>query len=217
MKTRRVLRKFTVKDGVFLCEGLGYGNLGGVRAYLPDGTKAEIAIYEDVPSKRELVVPENAVWQRDLLTSCNVTWCLSHGTANICGKVIQPRCNNERWHAVVFKKDGNHEHLLCESECGAKQFIYQRLADTNVAGFSWKEPEPDWSRYEVLTLWYVANNHWVHFRTAHASPNKIMQELFLEPFETLKKQRYDAVLLEGRLPDDSVEIIVRWPEEEKGN
>ena len=212
MKTRRVLKEFTVKDGVFLYEGFGYGNLGEVMAYLPDGTKAELAVYVDVPPKRELVTPTDAVWQRDMLDR-KMSWCLSHHTMGIVGKVTQPLEINNDWHAVVFQEDGNHEHLLCGSEIEAKRFIYEHLADTNTAGFSWKKTEPDWSRYDVVTLWYVANNHWVHFRTAHALSNKIMQELFLEPFETLKKQRYDAVLLEGRLSDGSVETIDRWPEE----
>lgn len=217
MKTRRVLREFTVKDGVFLYEGFGYGNLGGVRAYLPDNTKVELAVYEEVPPKRKLVAPDDMVWQRDMLDR-KMSWCLSHHTMGIVGKVTQPLEANNDWHAVVFKEDGDHEHLLCESEFGAKQFIYRGLADDNIAGFYWKEPKLDWSRYECVTLWYKGLDSWVHFRTTSVMSIKHMRELFLEPFENFKKH-YPKLLLEGRLLDGTTEIIDWWerPEGENGN
>lgn len=216
MNTRRVLREFTVKDGVFLHEGFSYGNLGGVRAYLPDGTKAELAVYVDSPPKRELVTPTDAVWQRDMLDR-KMSWCLSHHTMGIVGKVTQPLEINNDWHAVVFQEDGNHEHLLCGSEIEAKRFIYEHLADTNTAGFSWKTPEPDWSRYECVTAWRrYADRQWRKNSTLF--PNIADIGDILDYHEQSKKGVIESgsvnlALIEGRLPDGSVEIIDRW---EKG-
>lgn len=67
MKTRRVIQKLKVKDGEFFYEGIGYGSMGVEREKFPDGTEAELAVYEDVPSKRELVVPEGMKWDENAL------------------------------------------------------------------------------------------------------------------------------------------------------
>ena len=208
MKTRRVLREFTVKDGVFEYEGFRYESLGGVRAYLPDGTKAELAVYTDVPSKRELVVPEGISWQRNLMRhkTKGQEYLLSINDGSLIGSV---REYDDKWFWRVGYY-GMSGWRLTRGE--ADRAIYEAFADLNRHGFSWKTIEPDWSRYDVVTIWYKTKFGWTHYMTSEARMNAML----LESFEHFRKPVYFAVSLEGRLPDGSVEIIDRWEKEEKG-
>ena len=208
MNTRRVLREFTVKDGVFLHEGFSYGNLGGVRAYLPDGTKAELAVYVDSPPKRELVVPEGISWQRNLMRhkTKGQEYLLSINDGSLIGSVREVD-DKWFWRAGYYGMSG---WRLTRGE--ADRAIYEAFADLNRHGFSWKTIEPDWARYDVVTIWYKTNFGWTHYMTSEARMNAML----LKSFEDFKKQNYFAVSLEGRLPDGSVEIIDRWEKEEKG-
>ena len=200
MKTRRVIQKLKVKDGEFIYEGIGYGSMGVEREKFPDGTKAELAVYVDSPPKRELVVPEGVKW--------------------ITSNVYQDRerlIQNDVEIAMVQRDGGwciqeGDDLKRAKSLDAAKQACIEAMATANINGFSWKTIEPDWSRYDVVTIWYKTKFGWTHYMTSEARMNAML----LESFEHFRKPVYFAVSLEGRLPDGSVEIIDRWEKEEKG-
>lgn len=189
---------------------------------IPLGKTIKLVVEEDVPPKRELVVPDDAVWQRDMLDR-KMSWCLSHHTRGIVGKVTQPLEANNNWHAVAFQEDGDHEHLLCGSEIEAKRFIYEHLANDNMAGFSWKEAEPDWSRYEcVIARIRYRDYDWQEMSANLLDTNssKTLNQVIAYYRVRKKCTIVTKTLLLGQLPDGSVEIIDRWEkpaEEEKGN
>lgn len=212
MKTRRVLREFTVKDGVFLYEGFSYGNLGGVRAYLPDGTKAELAVYVDSPPKRELVVPEGISWQRNLMRhkTKGQEYLLSINDGSLIGSV---REDDDKW----FWRAGYYDMSGWRLTRGeADRAIYEAFADLNRHGFSWKTPKPDWSRYEVVTAWrrHISGEWYSESRNLPDALDLVIVKAFFNNAKDILGC-YVSVI-EGRLPDGSVEIIDRWEKEEKG-
>ena len=214
MKTRRVLREFTVKDGVFLYEGFSYGNLGGVRAYLPDGTKAELAVYVDSPPKRELVVPEGISWQRNLMRhkTKGQEYLLSINDGSLIGSV---REYDDKWFWRVGYY-GMSGWRITRGE--ADRAIYEAFADLNRHGFSWKTPEPDWSRYDVVTAWrrYEDGQWRNNYKTNSDEVKGLLAYHEQSKTGTTGIGKITLAFIEGRLPDGSVEIIDRWEKEEKG-
>ena len=211
MKTRRVLGTAKVTCP---CKQLRYDEriLNGLAC----AQEVELAIYEEIQPKRELVVPEGISWQRNLMRheKEGQEYLLSINDGSLIGSV---REDDDKW----FWRAEYYNTGWCLTRGEADRALYETFANLNQHGFSWKEPEPDWSRYDVVTLWYKTKSGWTHFRTIGVTKllsNPItVRQPFLETIEEFKKQNYSTVSLEGRLPDGSVEIIDRWSEEEKGN
>jgi hypothetical protein len=139
MKKRRVVSEYVVSEnGCFLQNGFPYACMGGVRAAgFPPGTKAEIAVYEDVEeatTERDLIIPDDAFWitsqvepkRHQLIVQSVVVAVVDDGgdgyppTYKICGAI---------WH----KADELHT---------AKQACYIALANAGKDGFGWKKKEP---------------------------------------------------------------------------
>jgi hypothetical protein len=194
MKTRRVIG---VAKVTCPCNGLMYDKK--ILSELACAQEVELAVYVDSPPKRELVVPEGLKWIRSIVYPERER--LIHNDTEIA--MVQ---RDGGW-CIVFD-DIKHARSMDEG----KQACYEAMATASINGFSWKTIEPDWARYDVVTIWYKTNFGWTHYMTSEARMNTML----LESFEHFKKPNYFAVSLEGRLPDGSVEIIDRWEKEEKG-
>jgi len=207
MKTRRVLGTAKVTCP---CKQLRYDEriLNGLAC----AQEVELAIYEEIQPKRELVVPEGLSWQRNLMRTEKEgqEYLLSINDGSLIGSV---REDDDKWFWRAEYYNTGWRSTMREAE----EAVYETFADLNRFDFSWKTPEPDWSRYECVTAWrrHISGEWYSESRNL---PDALDLDIVKSFFNNAKyiSGCYVSVI-EGRLPDGSVEIIDRWSEEEKGN
>ena len=209
MKTRRVLGTAKVTCP---CKQLRYDEriLNGLAC----AQEVELAIYEEIQPKRELVVPEGISWQQNLMRhkTKGQEYLLSINDGSLIGSV---REDDDKWFWRAEYYNTGWRSTMREAE----EAVYETFADLNRFDFSWKTPEPDWSRYECVTAWRRCTESNIRWQWERRNfPNHIDKEILYDHFQNSKYlSDVNMAIIEGRLPDGSVEIIDRWSEEEKGN
>jgi hypothetical protein len=198
MKTRRVIG---VAKVTCPCNGLMYDKK--ILSELACAQEVELAVYVDSPPKRELVVPEGLKWIRSMVYPERER--LIHNDTEIA--MVQ---RDGGW-CIVFD-DIKHARSMDEG----KQACYEAMATASINGFYWKTPEPDWSRYEVVTAWrrHISGECYSESRNLPDALDLVIVKAFFNNAKDILGC-YVSVI-EGRLPDGSVEIIDRWESEEKG-
>jgi hypothetical protein len=212
MKTRKTLGSLEIAG---VCNGSPSINTSRLHQLIKAnepwniGDKIEIVAVKEVEPKRTLIVPENVVIiQVD-------TYCLICIVDKNLGKSIGKFAMNGNWE-VRGSSETHRGRALTESS--AKQAAFECLANLGEDGFSWKTEEPDLSRYESMVAWRrYSGGEWSC--CAATSRPLIHDVASVRSYYNYSKKMSNVILtlIEGRLPDGTVEMIDRWTKEEVKN
>lgn len=191
---------------------------------IPLGKKIKLIIEEEIQhrcrnlrTKRKLVVPEGVLWRRNFMRPAKegAEYWLSVKDGGLLGFVREDG-NKYFWKAGCDDTYGGWRTTRGEAD----RAVYETFANLNQHGFSWKTIEPDWSRYECVTAWRRCTESNIRWQWERRNfPNHIDKEILYDYFQNSKYlSDVNMAIIEGRLPDGSMEIIDRWErsEEEKG-
>jgi hypothetical protein len=182
---------------------------------IPLGKTIKLIIEEEIQPKRKLVVPEGVLWRRNFMRPAKegAEYWLSVKDGGLLGFVREDG-NKYFWKAGCDDTYGGWRTTRGEAD----RAVYETFANLNQHGFSWKTPEPDWSRYDVVTAWRrYEDGQWRNNYKTNSDEVKVLLAYHEQSKTgTTGIGKITLAFIEGRLPDGSVEIIDRW-EKEKGN
>jgi len=203
MKTRRVIGRVKVENCV-IASGKKLVVDDDIFDDIPVNTEIELAVYEDIPPKRRLIVPEGVLIVRDGSLLQPAEYHIILGSEHIGDFAEDGTYVLWSDRKVVRLDDPKYSYVFEPT----KQAAFEKLADLGWHGFHYEAEEPDWSKYKCFQVTYRHDNgEW----SARFDFGSTGAELIKARYKDIK-QYADVVLaiLEGRTADGQVDVLDRW-------